>query len=120
MSLLRKFLVLFTALGLVFGLAGCAPEKLEMSAVTAVIDVRTAEEFSTGHLEGAVNIDVNASDFEQQIAKLDPAGKYIVYCRSGNRSGQAIKKMTALGFIDLTNAGSLANAASTTGLAVVN
>lgn len=119
MSLLKKFIALFAVISLAFGLTACAPEKLEMTAVTAVIDVRTAEEFNSGHLEGALNIDVNSASFEQQIQQLDPAGKYVVYCRSGNRSGQAIEKMTALGFTDLTNAGSVADAASATGLSVV-
>jgi rhodanese-related sulfurtransferase len=101
-----------------FGLTACA-EPVDMTAVTAVIDVRTAEEFASGHLEGALNIDVQGMDFAAQISELDPNGTYVVYCRSGNRSGQAIEQMKALGFKNLTNGGAVANASSLTGLPIV-
>jgi len=90
-----------------------------MSSVTAVIDVRTAEEFITGHLDGAVNIDWQGATFFDEIAPLDPAGTYIIYCRSGNRAGQAIDAMTDMGFANLTNAGGVSDAAAVTGLPVV-
>lgn len=67
----------------------------------AVIDVRTPQEFATGHVQGAKNIDVQASTFDTEIAKLDKNATYVVYCRSGNRSAAAIKKMTAAGFTSL-------------------
>jgi rhodanese-related sulfurtransferase len=91
-----------------------------MSSVAAVIDVRTPEETSAGYLEGALLIDINGGQFDSEIAKLDKAANYVVYCRSGNRAGQAVEKMKAAGFTGvLTNAGSLSDAASTTGLKVV-
>ncbi len=62
-----------------------------------LLDVRTPAEFAEGHLEGAVNIDFQAPDFEQRVRELDPAGEYLVYCRSGNRSGQAVQVMAAAG-----------------------
>ncbi|MFM6980560.1 MAG: rhodanese-like domain-containing protein [Micrococcales bacterium] len=110
---------MFAAIGLVFGLAACAPAKLDMSNVTAVIDVRTPAEYAEGHLDGALNLDVNAADFHERVMQLDPAGKYIVYCKSGNRAGAAIEMMTSMNFTDLTNAGGIANAAVVTGLAIV-
>ena len=116
--LFKALIASITALGLVFGLTACA-EPVDMTKVTAVIDVRTAEEYATGHLEGAMNIDVQAMDFKDQISKLDPNGTYVVYCRSGNRSGQAIEQMSALGFKNLTNGGAVANASSLTGLPIV-
>ena len=76
-------------------------------------------ELASGHLEGAVNIDVQSADFEAQITQLDPDGSYYVYCRSGNRSGQAIDRMAALGFTDLTNGGSVESASAATGIPVV-
>lgn len=118
-KLFKSAAALVTALGLVFGLTACAPEVADMSAVTEVIDVRTPAEFSEGHLEGALLMDVQGMDFEDKIATLDTAGIYIVYCRSGNRSGQAIEKMKALGFNNLTNGGSVAEASSLTGLPIV-
>lgn len=84
-----------------------------------VIDVRTPAEFASGHLEGAINIDVQAPDFTEQISRLDPAGRYLVYCRSGNRSAVAVAMMADMGFGDLTDLGSVAEAARATGRDVV-
>ncbi|MDB4607207.1 rhodanese-like domain-containing protein, partial [Pontimonas sp.] len=71
------------------------------------------------HLEGALNIDVQSPDFAAQIGQLDPAGDYFVYCRSGNRSGQAISQMSNMGFTSMTNGGSVSKASSLSGLPVV-
>ena len=102
-------------------LSACASsEPVDMSRVAAVIDVRTPEETSAGYLEGALLIDINGGECDTEIAKLDKAANYVVYCRSDNRAVQAVKKMKAAGFTGvLTNAGSLSDAASTTGLKVV-
>lgn len=62
-----------------------------------IIDVRTPEEYAQGHLPGAINLDVNAPDFGQQIAALDPESTYAVYCRSANRSRTALEMMQAAG-----------------------
>jgi rhodanese-related sulfurtransferase len=61
------------------------------------IDVRTPDEFAAGHIEGAVNYNVEGPDFATQIAALDPAGVYAVYCRSGNRSQVAVAAMSQAG-----------------------
>lgn len=66
-----------------------------------VIDIRTAEEFESGHIEQAINIDFYASDFRDQISNLDKNKSYAIYCRSGNRSGQALTMMKTLGFTDV-------------------
>ena len=63
-----------------------------------VLDVRTPEEFAAGHLAGAVNVDFYAASFADDIAALDPAVPYLVYCHSGNRSGKATQAMQQLGF----------------------
>jgi phage shock protein E len=62
-----------------------------------VIDVRTPGEFAAGHLENAVNIDVESSDFAGQISTLDKGVTYAVYCRSGNRSKTATAQMADAG-----------------------
>ncbi|MFO7315318.1 rhodanese-like domain-containing protein [Rhodothermus marinus] len=62
-----------------------------------VIDVRTPEEFAQGHLEGAINLDLMAPDFSEKIARLDPNRTYYLYCRSGNRSGQAARLLRERG-----------------------
>lgn len=62
-----------------------------------LIDVRTPAEFESGHIAGAVNIPVQSADFAERIARLDPAGEYAVYCRSGNRSQPAVAAMKEAG-----------------------
>ena len=63
-----------------------------------VLDVRTPAEYSEGHLEGSVLVDFYEPDFADQLAALDPDVPYLVYCRSGNRSGQTLDIMQQLGF----------------------
>ncbi|MCB9053053.1 MAG: rhodanese-like domain-containing protein [Lewinellaceae bacterium] len=67
-----------------------------------LIDVRTPEEYNEGHIEGAVNIDFYADDFEQQLQqKLDKGKPVLLYCRSGSRSAQSAEQMKALGFKEM-------------------
>ena len=68
-----------------------------------VLDVRTPEEFAEGHLEGAVMIDFYSDDFTDQLGELDPDASYLLYCRSGNRSGQTTTIMEQLGFTDVAD-----------------
>lgn len=70
--------------------------ELAASGVT-VLDVRTPEEYAEGHIEGARLIDFYSATFADQVAALDPGQEYLVYCRSGNRSGQAVGLMQELG-----------------------
>lgn len=84
-----------------------------------LIDVRTPAEFAGGHLVGAVNIDIQSPDFASQIDALDRNGSYVVYCRSGNRSGMAMAEMLNMGFTDVSNAGSVEEASTSLGVAVV-
>lgn len=68
-----------------------------------VIDVRTPDEYAAGHVDGAVNIDVDGADFDAQIAALDKEGTYAVYCRSGRRSALATDAMAQAGFTHVYN-----------------
>jgi rhodanese-related sulfurtransferase len=63
-----------------------------------VLDVRTPREFAEGHLVGAVNLDIQASDFSSRLQALDRGRTYLVYCRTGNRSIRAVRAMEELGF----------------------
>jgi len=63
-----------------------------------VLDVRTPGEFAAGHLAKAQNIDSAAPDFSDRLQALDKAKSYLVYCRTGNRSRQALRTMGAEGF----------------------
>ena len=114
-------------IGSILLLAGCSSSSSavdlgvkEFSAKVAeagviTLDVRTPGEFMGGFIQGAQNIDFQSGNFENEIATLDKNATYAVYCRSGNRSGQAVKVMHDAGFhnvynlnggvIDWTNAG---------------
>ncbi len=63
-----------------------------------VLDVRTPEEFAEGHIDGAILVDFYDPDFADQLAALDPSVPYVVYCRSGNRSGETMTLLDDLGF----------------------
>ena len=122
MSKLFKFLVAAVVSVFAVGsLTACSTaEPIEMSTVAAVIDVRTPEEVSSGYLEGALKFDFQGPNFASEIATLDKSKDYVIYCRSGNRAGGAIDFMKQNGFTGtLTNAGSLSDAASATGLPIV-
>lgn len=80
------------------GLVGPDDVGALTAAGVTVIDVRTPAEFDEGHLSGATLVDFYEPDFADQIAALDRDGEYLVYCRSGNRSGQAVALMGELGF----------------------
>jgi rhodanese-related sulfurtransferase len=62
-----------------------------------LVDARTPEEFSEGHIPGAVNMDVKSDNFDAQIATLNPARPVAVYCRSGRRSKLAAERMVNAG-----------------------
>ncbi len=80
--------------------------KKGMTAADAVlIDVRSAGEFQFGKIKGARNLDITRSEFVNQIQNLPKDKKYYLYCRSGNRSGQACSMMAEQGFENLYNLG---------------
>jgi rhodanese-related sulfurtransferase len=71
---------------------------------TVIIDVRTPAEWQNGYIPGTdMFIDFQASDFADQISKLDTSKTYVIYCRSGNRSSKACQVMSKNGFTKLYN-----------------
>lgn len=72
-----------------------------------VIDVRTPQEFAEGHVEEAELVDIYEDAFRDEIDGLDRDGGYVVYCRTGNRSGQAAAFMEELGFTEVYDAGGI-------------
>ena len=118
-KILRAVVALALAVTATLGLAGCATEKVDMATVAAVIDVRTPGEFTSGHLEGALNFDIQGMTFMEEIATLDPDATYLVYCRSGSRAAAAVDTMKSIGIDNVTNLGSVNDALSATGLALV-
>ena len=122
MSKFFKFLVASViAIFAMSSLTACSSsDPIDMTTIAAVIDVRTPEEFASGHLDGALNIDIQGSMFATEIDALDKSANYVIYCRSGNRAGQAVTYMQDNGFTGtLTNAGGVDDASAATGIAVV-
>jgi rhodanese-related sulfurtransferase len=77
--------------------------KLAADAQNVILDVRTPQEFDSGHLAGAVNLDFNAPDFLERIKALDRRRTYLVHCASGGRSAKACGKLSQLDFPRLYN-----------------
>jgi rhodanese-related sulfurtransferase len=73
----------------------------DRSPEVVLLDVRTAEEYSEAHVPGSVNIDFYAADFADQLDALPKDVPYVVYCRSGNRSGTTMDIMQDLGFTEV-------------------
>ena len=78
-------------------------QTLANDSGVSIIDIRTPEEFAQGHIAGATELDFYAADFRDQLDGLDRNGRYLIYCHSGNRSGQARAMMTELGFADVAD-----------------
>ena len=109
---MKKFIALIASALL---LAGCSSSSssidlsvTEFSAKVAeagviTLDVRTPGEFAEGYIQGARLIDFQSGNFENEISILDKNATYAVYCRSGNRSGQAVKVMQDAGFTNVFN-----------------
>lgn len=117
----RKISIILGTPLLVLALAGCSePSDVSVSEDTVILDVRTPEEYATGHLDGAELLDFNSGEFEAALPELSPDAEYLVYCRSGSRSAQAIKLMKDAGFTDLTNLGSVEEAAEATEIPIVS
>lgn len=87
---------------------GCNSEVIDLNAQDSkelissvndlvIIDIRTPEEFESGHLENAINIDFYG-EFKNNIDKLDKSKSYLIYCRTGSRSRSAKQIMSDLGF----------------------
>jgi thioredoxin len=109
----RKIIFGLIAISFVLG-SGCAQaqkseDKTSLSAAefaqkikeipdAPILDVRTPDEFEGGHLENAVNIDWNGSDFKERVAKMDKTSPVFVYCLSGGRSHAAAEYMRRQGF----------------------
>jgi rhodanese-related sulfurtransferase len=110
---MKKVIALFASVLLLAGCSSSAAGVANMNvsefskkiteAGVITVDVRTPGEFMTGHIQGAQNIDFESGNFENQISTLDKNGTYAVYCRSGNRSGQAVAIMHDAGFHNVYN-----------------
>ena len=82
-----------------------------------LIDVRTPEEFKSGYLEDAINIEwQNIKNLNKEIKKDD---KIYLYCRSGNRSGKATDILINLGYKNVKNIGGIEEASESLNLKII-
>lgn len=72
--------------------------KIEATTNKQIVDVRTADEFASGSIDGAINIDFNSNSFETEIQKLDKTKAIFVYCKAGGRSQGAAEVFKRNGF----------------------
>lgn len=91
-----------------YGTISAKKAKQLIDRGVTVIDVRTPDEFAEGRIPGAVLIDFYGKGFNSKLAELDKEKEYILYCRSGNRSGQAIARLKAMGYHKLYDMGPFA------------
>ena len=68
-----------------------------------ILDVRTPGEFKQGYIKNAKNIDYYSETFRDELNKLDKDKTYLIYCRSGNRSGRTLRVMQELDYSTVYN-----------------
>lgn len=93
-------------MGLFDMFGGGFDKKLEQARATEnarIIDVRTVQEYRSGHVPGAENVPLDAIDTLQAA----PDAPLFVYCQSGARSSQAARMLESRGFVDVTNLGGI-------------
>lgn len=79
-------------------------KQFETDSNAVLLDVRTQDEVDEGAIPGALHIDIfKGQEFIDEVSALDQSKAYYVYCRSGNRSGQACAVMQELGFENTYN-----------------
>ncbi|MCX6853306.1 MAG: rhodanese-like domain-containing protein [Verrucomicrobia bacterium] len=72
--------------------------KLIQAGSITILDVRTADEFSEGHLKDAKNVDILAKDFATNLGELDKSKPVLVHCQAGGRSTRSLPTLEKLGF----------------------
>ena len=88
-----------------------APANAQVAPDSFVlIDVRSAEEFASGHLQGAVNIPHDRIMEEIGAVAPDKSARIILYCRSGRRADTALNALKAAGYENVSNYGGLEDA----------
>ena len=78
-------------------------ETLRKDAKVVVLDVRTAEEYADGHMQGAINLDIRGGKFAETLAGMDKSKTYLVHCAVGGRSAKACGQMDSLKFEKVLN-----------------
>ena len=110
---MRNVLYSFLVIGLLFS---CGPKEGQQDLIASefqtamsaesdaqILDVRTIDEFQDGHIEGAINADVNSAAFQQIASDLNKDKTVFVYCLSGARSASAAGMLKEMGFKSIVN-----------------
>lgn len=109
----QMLLVLTTILTLLLSVNSASAEQASREKVAwqeinngvLVIDVRSATEFATGHIENALNIPHDIAVKQFTALGINKDRRVVLYCRSGNRSGKAIAALIKAGYTNLHNGG---------------
>lgn len=116
---MKKFFIISLCL---FFLVGCSSDNNDKSVSymeakekiinegAILVDVRTEDEYNTKHIDGAVLLtldEINADSIKDVVDSKDDV--IIVYCRSGNRSNQALKLLEELGYTEVYDLGAMSN-----------
>jgi rhodanese-related sulfurtransferase len=121
---MKKLIPIFSILAALLLLAACAPkapvaeyhkitaeqakERLDSGDELILLDVRTQEEFNAGHIAGAILLpNETITETEQPDILPDLNAEILIYCRSGNRSAQAAKKLVAQGYTNVYDFGGI-------------
>lgn len=91
-----------------------------LSEDVVLLDIRTSQEFDSGHIEEAISIDFYSSSFKSDIKSLDKTRTYLIYCRSGSRSSNALNMMEELGFKEVYDLRGGINKWKTSGFSVIS
>lgn len=78
-------------------------EKIKATPSAQILDVRTPEEYATGHIENSDNVNFLSDSFVLRTDKYDKTKPVFVYCKSGGRSAKAADKLAELGFTAIYN-----------------
>mgnify|MGYP001406294530 CR=1 FL=1 len=81
--------------------------ELQSDQSIQLVDVRESSEFNAGYIEGAQLIPLGTIETDFEVAIPDKDAKIFVYCRSGNRSAQAAKKLVDLGYTNVFDIGGI-------------
>jgi rhodanese-related sulfurtransferase len=122
-----SFLIAAALLGFIPVFSSCSSPSqtkdttpvMSLTPAPVVIDVRTAAEFAEGHVQGAINFDIESGAFQAKLSSLDKSAGYALYCRSGRRSAIAAEQMATAGFTEVRDLGVLESAAQSLGLPIV-
>ena len=93
--------------------------KHKNNADFIILDVRTPQEFNNGHIEKAILLDFYSKTYTDEFKRLDKSKIYLIYCRSGNRSGKTLDLIKNMGFSRVYNMGQGINGWRSMGFPIV-